>query len=136
MRASTNGISSVRFAFGFQPASSCTCPSVTFLPSQLRSTDSSTMRIETGSLSSFRFSFFARAGSECSLPCLNDCRVSNASCGITASVVDPQRLWAAGTLLFQGTQFADELRPFLQQRRQVQVAARDGRGIGADLGRE
>src|SRR5687768_16292300 len=110
MRASTNGISSVRFAFGFQTERSCTCPSVTFLPSQLRSTDSSTMRIDTGSLSSFRFSFFERAGSECSLPCLNDCRVSNALCGIKASVVGPQRLGAAGTLLFQGIQLIDEPR--------------------------
>ena len=48
MRARTNGISSVRGAFGFQFASCRTCSSVTFLPSQLRSTDSSTMRIDTG----------------------------------------------------------------------------------------
>ena len=44
-RATTNGISSVRAAFGFQLASCATCSSVTFLPSQLRSTDSSTMRM-------------------------------------------------------------------------------------------
>jgi hypothetical protein len=44
-----NGISSVRGAFGAQLASCRTCSSVTFLPSQLRSTLSSTMRIETGS---------------------------------------------------------------------------------------
>ena len=48
-RATTNGISSVRGAFGAQLASSRTCSSVTFLPSQLRSTLSSTMRMETGS---------------------------------------------------------------------------------------
>jgi len=64
MRATTNGISSLRCAFGFQPASCATCASVTFLPSQLRSTDSSTMRIETGSRSIFTFSFFASAGRE------------------------------------------------------------------------
>ncbi len=49
MRATTNGISSVRAPVGFQFASCFTCSSVTFLPSQLRSTDSSTMRIDTGS---------------------------------------------------------------------------------------
>jgi hypothetical protein len=49
-RATTNGISSVRGAFGFQPASWRTCASVIFLPSQLRSTDSSTIRIDTGSI--------------------------------------------------------------------------------------
>jgi len=63
-RATTNGISSVRFAFGCQPASWRTCSSVTFLPSQLRSTDSSTTRIETGSRSSFRFNVLDRAGKE------------------------------------------------------------------------
>src|SRR5438309_8652518 len=51
MRASTKGISSVRFALGCQPASWATCSSVTFLPSQFLSTDSSTMRIDTGSRS-------------------------------------------------------------------------------------
>ncbi len=49
MRASTKGISSVRAAVALQPASCFTCSSLTFLPSTLRSTDSSTMRIETGS---------------------------------------------------------------------------------------
>ena len=48
MRATTNGISSVRSAFGFQLARARTSSSVTRLPSQLRSTDSSTMRMETG----------------------------------------------------------------------------------------
>ncbi len=47
-RATTKGISSTRSAFGFQLASCLTCSSVTFLPSQLRSTDSSTTRIDTG----------------------------------------------------------------------------------------
>ena len=38
----------MRSAFGFQFASCLTCSGVTFTPSQLRSTDSSTMRIDTG----------------------------------------------------------------------------------------
>ncbi len=48
MRARMNGISSVRAPVGAQLASCFTCSSVTFLPSTLRSTDSSTIRIETG----------------------------------------------------------------------------------------
>ena len=48
-RATTKGISSLRGAFGCQLASCATCSAATFLPSQLRSTDSSTMRIDTGS---------------------------------------------------------------------------------------
>jgi hypothetical protein len=48
-RATTNGISSGAAPVGGQLASCCTCSSVTFLPSQLRSTLSSTMRIDTGS---------------------------------------------------------------------------------------
>ncbi len=47
-RATTKGISSLRGATGFQLASSRMCDSATFLPSQLRSTLSSTMRTETG----------------------------------------------------------------------------------------
>src|SRR4051812_40520507 len=50
-RVTTKGISSVRSAFGAQWASSSTCLGETFWPSQLRSTDSSTMRIDTGSRS-------------------------------------------------------------------------------------
>ncbi len=64
------GISSVRSAFGFQPASCFTCSGVTFTPSQLRSTDSSTMRIDTGSrvtdTPSAVSSFFSEA--KCALP--------------------------------------------------------------------
>src|SRR5882757_2813659 len=82
MRARTNGISAVRLALGCQLASSRTCSSVTFLPSQLRSTDSRTMRIETGSLSSFKFNFFDRAGKECSLPCLKFRSVPKLLCAI------------------------------------------------------
>ena len=52
-RATTNGISSWRGAFAFQPANPATCSLVTFLPSQLRSTDSRTMRIDTGRRSMF-----------------------------------------------------------------------------------
>jgi hypothetical protein len=52
-RATTKGISSVRGAVGFQFASSATCSDVTFLPSQLRSTLSSTMRMDTGSRDTF-----------------------------------------------------------------------------------
>ena len=48
MRATTKGISSVRGAFAFQPARSRMAGSATRLPSQLRSSDSSTRRIETG----------------------------------------------------------------------------------------
>src|SRR5579859_7999064 len=48
MRATMKGISSVRTAFGCQLASARTLCSVTFLPSQLRRTDSSTSRMETG----------------------------------------------------------------------------------------
>ena len=64
MRASTNGISSDRGAFVFQPASCRTCSSVTFLPSQFRSTDSSTIRIETGSRDTFPSPAFSSAASE------------------------------------------------------------------------
>jgi hypothetical protein len=54
----------VRGATAFQAARLFTCSSVTFLPSQLRSTDSSTMRIETGSLATSTPSALPSAGSE------------------------------------------------------------------------
>ena len=63
MRATTNGISSVRDAVAFQLASCLTCSSLTFLPSQLRSTHSSTMRIDTGRRLTFGY-VFASSGSE------------------------------------------------------------------------
>ncbi len=63
-RATTNGISSVREAFGPQAASWRTCSSVTFLPSQLRSTASSTMRIDTGRREILPMPAFSSAGSE------------------------------------------------------------------------
>src|SRR5687767_8393233 len=113
MRASTKGISSVRGATAFQPASSRTCASVTFLPSQLRSTDSSTMRIETGSRSTLTLSALPRAGSEYSLPCLKLCRVLSRLCGI-------------GQLLH-------ELLSFFNEGREVLVAPRDRPGIVPDF---
>jgi len=64
MRATTNGISSVRGATAFQAASSRMWCSLTFLPSQLRSTDSSTRRIDTGSRSIRTLSALPSAGSE------------------------------------------------------------------------
>ncbi len=78
-RATTNGISSLRAASGRQLASCSTCSFVTFLPSQLRSTLSSTMRIDTGSRLTLGW-IFASAGSEYSRPSLpeavlNDFRV-------------------------------------------------------------
>src|SRR5512143_3400259 len=64
-RATVKGISSVRSALGFQPASCLTCSGVTLTPSQFLSTDSSTMRIETGSrdtdVPSAASSFFSEA---------------------------------------------------------------------------
>src|SRR5215217_2243453 len=67
-RATTNGISSVRSAVGPQLASCFTCSSVTFLPSQLRSTDSSTTRIDTGRREILAPRACSSAGREYSLP--------------------------------------------------------------------
>src|SRR5512135_3248756 len=63
-RATTNGISSARGAFGAQFATWRTCCSVSLMPSQLRSTLSRTTRIETGSRDTFPMPAFSRAGSE------------------------------------------------------------------------
>ncbi len=63
-RATTNGISAVRAPVGAQLATSCTCSAVTFLPSQLRSTLSNTMRIETGRRETRPMPAFSSAGSE------------------------------------------------------------------------
>ena len=82
MRATTNGISSVRGATGFQLARLRTWSSVTFLPSQLRSTDSSTIRMETGRRSIGTLSALPSAGSEYNCPCLNFCSVLKVLCGI------------------------------------------------------
>jgi hypothetical protein len=62
-RATTNGISLLRSALGCQFANCSTCSAVTFLPSQLRSTLSRTMRSDTGSRDTFGISL-ASAGSE------------------------------------------------------------------------
>ena len=70
-RATTKGISSLRGAFGCQLASFSTCSAATFLPSQLRSTLSSTMRIDTGSRLMLGY-VLASSGSEYSWPCLPD----------------------------------------------------------------
>ena len=51
-------------SFGFQFASTRTFCSVTFLPSQLRSTDSSTSRMETGSFDTGPTPAFSKCGSE------------------------------------------------------------------------
>src|SRR5512143_1327189 len=67
-RATTNGISSVRVAVGLQFASRRTWSAVTFLPSQLRSTDSSTIRIDTGSRETLPTPAASRAGSEWCMP--------------------------------------------------------------------
>ena len=64
MRATMNGISSVRVAVGCHWASSRTFFSETFLPSQLRSTASSTNRMDTGSLETLPTPAFSSAGSE------------------------------------------------------------------------
>ncbi len=68
-RATTKGTSSRRGAFGFQPVSSTTCSGSTFLPSQLRSTDSRTMRIETGRRETLGYCL-ASAGSDQKRPSL------------------------------------------------------------------
>src|SRR5882724_2759677 len=70
-RATTNGISSVRSAVGCQLASCSTCSGATLLPSQLRSTDSSTMRSDTGSCFTFGY-FLASSGKEWNEPTLPD----------------------------------------------------------------
>src|SRR3954465_10523867 len=133
MRASTNGISSVRGATAFQPASCRTCSSVTFLPSQLRRTDSRTIRMETGNRSIGRLSFLDSAGSEKSLPCLNVCSVSSNLCGIEASIVGPEGGRAARPLFLEQVQSGDEFGALFQQRRKVEITTRDRSGVVADL---
>ena len=64
MRATTNGISSFAGFFAFQFASVSTSLRRTFLPSQLRSTDSSTMRMLTGRREIGPTPCFSSAGSE------------------------------------------------------------------------
>src|ERR1043166_5156258 len=64
MRATTNGISSFAGFFAFQLASVSTSLRRTFLPSQLRNTDSSTIRMLTGSREIFPIPCSSSAGSE------------------------------------------------------------------------
>src|SRR3954451_13940799 len=74
------GISSVRLACGCHCASALTFASETRFPSQLRRTDSNTIRIETGSREIRPNPAFSSAGREKNEPCLpfpksNVCRV-------------------------------------------------------------
>ena len=64
MRATTKGISSCAGALAFQAANDSTSFSATFLPSQLRRTDSSTIRILTGRRDIFPSPFSSSAGKE------------------------------------------------------------------------
>ena len=64
MRATVNGISSVRCALACHPANWRMFSSVTFWPSQLRSTDSKTRRIQTGKREMSPKPASASAGSE------------------------------------------------------------------------
>src|SRR5689334_19048613 len=82
-RVTTKGTSSVRSALGAQLASCSTCSAVTFWPSQLRSTDSSTMRIETGSLATLGYCF-ASSLSDQYLPALPDAVLKVLSVGAKA----------------------------------------------------
>ncbi|CFN64362.1 Uncharacterised protein [Bordetella pertussis] len=63
-RATTKGISSSRLALACQLANWRTCSCVTLAPSQLRSTDSSTMRMDTGKRCTSTPRALPRAGSE------------------------------------------------------------------------
>src|SRR2546427_4350459 len=68
-RDTTKGLSSTRWAWGFPFASGSTCARVTLLPSQLRSTDSSTMRSDTGNRRTCGYCL-ASSGREKNLPFL------------------------------------------------------------------
>ena len=84
MRATTNGISSFAGFFAFHFASVSTSLRRTFLPSQLRNTDSSTMRMLTGNREILPRPCSSRAGNECKnpsrpFPASNFFRVLNSS---------------------------------------------------------
>ena len=64
IRATMKGISAVRSALGTHCANSWMFFSLTFLPSQFRSTASRTSRIDTGSLETAPTPAFSRAGNE------------------------------------------------------------------------
>jgi len=68
IRATTNGISSFAGALAFQFASVSTSLRRTFLPSQLRNTDSSTIRMLTGNRETLPMPCSSSAGSECKTP--------------------------------------------------------------------
>src|SRR5262249_41196872 len=87
MRATRKGISSARAALGFQAAKARTLCSDTLRPSQLRSTDSKTRRIETGKREIGPKPAFSRAGSEENRPCRPSpksklCSESKRLCGV------------------------------------------------------
>ena len=84
IRATTKGISSFAGFVAFQFASVSTSFRRTFLPSQFRRTDSSTMRMLTGSRETGPTPCFSKAGSEWKnpmrpLPASNSCKVLNSS---------------------------------------------------------
>src|SRR5689334_20797447 len=58
------------------------------------------------------------------------CKVLCRLCGIEASVVHPDCVWCAGLSCIQQLK---KLRAFFDERRQLLVAARDRRGVVADL---
>src|SRR5258707_7156931 len=64
MRATTNGISSFAGDFAFHFASASTSLRRTFFPSQLRNTDSRTIRMLTGNRETLPISCSSRAGNE------------------------------------------------------------------------
>src|ERR1700736_875124 len=68
IRATTNGISSLAGFFAFHFASVSTSLRRTFFPSQLRSTDSSTIRMLTGSREILPTPCSSRTGNECRNP--------------------------------------------------------------------
>src|SRR6266513_4990555 len=84
MRATTNGISSFAGDFAFHFASASTSLRRTFFPSQLRNTDSRTIRILIGNREILPIPCSSRAGREkkdpsCPLPASNFLRVLNSS---------------------------------------------------------
>src|SRR5438477_3782637 len=98
MRATTNGISALAGDFAFQFASVSTSLLQTFLPSQLRSTDSSTIRMLTGNREIFPTPFSSSAGSENRkparpLPASNFVSALNSSCIFVPRRTRSSRNW-------------------------------------------
>src|ERR1700731_260999 len=84
IRATTKGISSFAGFFAFQLASVSKSRRRTFCPSQLRRTDSRTMRMLIGNREIFPTPCFSKAGKECKnalrpLPASNEVSVLNSS---------------------------------------------------------